>query len=62
MQHPSSLSTGTDGAGPYQAVSSQAVSGSQYVFIPNKNYYDQSAIRFSKVIVKIIPQPTTLRR
>ena len=58
--HPSVLSTQTDGAGPYQAVPSQTIAGSQYVFVPNKYYFDPSAIRFSKVIVKIITQSSTM--
>jgi len=60
IANPSSLDTGTDGAGPYVADPSQTVSGSQDVFVPNKYFYDQSAIHFSKVVVKYITQATTM--
>jgi peptide/nickel transport system substrate-binding protein len=60
IAHASTLGTGTDGAGPYIAVPSQSVAGSTYVFRPNKYYYDQSAVHFSKVVVKIINSPTTM--
>jgi peptide/nickel transport system substrate-binding protein len=54
------LGTGTDGAGPYIAVPSQSIPGSIYVFKPNPYFYDQSAVHFSKVVVKIITSPTTM--
>jgi peptide/nickel transport system substrate-binding protein len=60
IAHASTLGTGTDGAGPYIAVPSQSVAGSIYVFKPNPYYYDQSAVHFSKVVVKIITSPTTM--
>ena len=58
--NPSVLDEGTDGAGPYVVVPSQSVAGSQYTLVPNAYYYDPCAIRFSKVVVKIISQPSTL--
>lgn len=54
------LGTSTDGAGPYIAVPSESVAGSTYTFKPNPHYYDQSAVHFSKVVVKIITSPTTM--
>ncbi len=57
---PSSLDVGTDGAGPYMVVPSQSIANSQYSLVPNPYYYDPSAIRFSKVLVKIISQPSTM--
>jgi peptide/nickel transport system substrate-binding protein len=60
IAHASTLGTGTDGAGQYIAVPSQSVPGSTYVFTPNPYYYDQSAVHFSKVVVKIINSPTTM--
>jgi peptide/nickel transport system substrate-binding protein len=56
---PSTLNTATDGAGPYMAVPSQTVIGNHYTFVPNPNYYDPSAVHYSKVIVKVITQPST---
>jgi peptide/nickel transport system substrate-binding protein len=60
IAHVSALGTATDGAGPYIAVPSQSIAGSVYVFRPNPYYYDQSAVHFSKVVVKIITSPTTM--
>src|SRR5262249_50782497 len=54
------LGTHSDGAGPYIAVPSQSIAGSTYVFAPNPNYYDQSKVHFSKVVVKIITSVTTM--
>lgn len=60
IAHASTLGAATDGAGPYIAVPSQSIAGSVYVFRPNRYYYDQSAVHFSKVVVKIITSPTTM--
>ena len=60
IAHASTLGSGTDGAGPYIAVPSQSIAGSIYVFTPNSYYYDQSAVHFSKVVVKIITSPVTM--
>ena len=60
IAHPSTLGAGTDGAGPYIAVPSQSIAGSIYVFKPNPYYYNQPAVHFSKVVVKIITSPTTM--
>jgi peptide/nickel transport system substrate-binding protein len=57
---PTSLAAGTDGAGPYRSLPSQSVAGSEYVFVPNSYYSDQSAIRFSKIIFKVIPTASTM--
>jgi peptide/nickel transport system substrate-binding protein len=58
--NPSSLGAQTDGAGPYVAVPSQSVAGSVYTFVPNKYYYDPAAIHYSKIVAKIITQPSTM--
>jgi peptide/nickel transport system substrate-binding protein len=57
---PSTLADGTDGAGPYVVVQSQSVSENQYVLVPNKYYFDPAAIKFSKIVVKVISNPTTM--
>jgi peptide/nickel transport system substrate-binding protein len=43
------LNTHTDGAGPYIYDASQSNLGDTCVFVPNKYYYDQSAIKWAKV-------------
>jgi peptide/nickel transport system substrate-binding protein len=57
---PSTLGTGTDGAGPYVVVQSQSISENQYILVPNSYYFDPAAIKFSKIVVKIISNPTTM--
>lgn len=56
---PSKLANATFGAGPYVYQPSQSVTNSQYVFTPNKYYYDQSRIHFKKVVVKVISDNTS---
>ena len=60
LANPRELGTQTFGAGPYVLVASQTVSGDHYTFVPNRHYYDQSAIRFSRVVFKIIATPSSM--
>lgn len=60
VANPSSLSTGSYGAGPYMLDASQTVANSQYVFVPNPHYYDKKDVHWSKVIVKIILTPSSM--
>lgn len=55
LKDPAKLASNTFGAGPYVYDTAQSVSGDHYVFTPNKNYYDQSAIHFKSITVKVIP-------
>jgi peptide/nickel transport system substrate-binding protein len=54
LAHPSELGTQTFGAGPYTLQSSQTVSGSRYTYVPNRNYYDKSAVHWKKVVLEIV--------
>jgi peptide/nickel transport system substrate-binding protein len=60
VANPSLLANGTDGAGPYTMVPSESVLGDHYTFVPNSYYPDKSAIKFSKVIVRVIPTPSSM--
>jgi peptide/nickel transport system substrate-binding protein len=60
VKNPAALSTGTDGVGPYVLDSAQSQIGSQYTLVPNKDYFDQSAIHFSKVIITIVSSTTSM--
>ncbi|MGP3534130.1 ABC transporter substrate-binding protein [Microbacterium sp. RD1] len=53
------LQNASFGAGPYVYQPSQSVSGDQYVYTPNENYYDQDRIHFSKVVIKVISDATS---
>lgn len=60
VARPTMLNTQTDGAGPYVLVPSKTVQGDHYTFVPNKHFYDQSAIHYRQIVVKIITNPTTM--
>jgi peptide/nickel transport system substrate-binding protein len=57
---PNSLGTQTFGAGPYMIDPSETVANSQYTYVPNPYYYDKSAVHWSKVVVKVITDPSTM--
>ena len=39
---------------------SASAAGSVYTFVPNKYYYDKSAIRFKKIVARVITTPSTM--
>ncbi|MDX3726176.1 ABC transporter substrate-binding protein [Streptomyces caniscabiei] len=55
LKDPKKLASATFGAGPYVYSAKQSVSGDHYVYVPNKNFYDKSAIHFEKITVKVMP-------
>jgi peptide/nickel transport system substrate-binding protein len=59
VNDPTKLQNATLGAGPYVYSASQSVSGSTYTYVPNKFFYDQKAIHWGKVVVKVINNDTT---
>lgn len=60
VANPGKFTQQTFGAGPYVLDSSQTVPNSTYTYLPNKYYYDQSGIHFSKVVLKVIASPSTM--
>lgn len=55
LKTPGKLASATFGAGPYALSAQQSVSNDHYVYLPNKNFYDQSAIHFKKITVRVMP-------
>ncbi|MGW1718313.1 ABC transporter substrate-binding protein [Streptomyces sp. NPDC002156] len=55
LKNPKQLASATFGAGPYVYSAQQSVSGDHYVFVPNKNFWDQSAVHFKKITVRVMP-------
>jgi peptide/nickel transport system substrate-binding protein len=53
------LSSATDGAGPYMLDGKQSVRGDHYTYVPNPNYYDKAAVKFSRVELKVIAEPAS---
>lgn len=60
VANPKVLGTTTAGAGQYVLVPSKTVAGDHYTLVPNKYYYDQSAIKFGKVVVRVISNPSSM--
>jgi peptide/nickel transport system substrate-binding protein len=60
LADPSSLATSTDGAGPYEYDASESVTNNHYTFVPNPYYSDQSAIKWKKIVVKVITTPSSM--
>ncbi len=56
---PNSLTTTSDGAGPYVLSPTQTVANSSYVYTENPHYWNPSAVKYKTVIVKVIPDPQT---
>ncbi|MEO7123902.1 MAG: ABC transporter substrate-binding protein, partial [Lacisediminihabitans sp.] len=54
LKDPAALAEATYGAGPYVYDTKQSVSGDHYVFTPNKNYWNQSAIHYKSITIKVI--------
>jgi ABC-type transport system substrate-binding protein len=53
-----SLTSTPSGAGPYVLDSAATVSGEQYTFTANPDYYDPSRIHYQKVVIKVIADQT----
>jgi len=60
VDNPKLMETQSFGVGPYTLDASQTVNGDHYTYVPNPNYYDQSQIHWSKVVVKVIPSASTM--
>lgn len=48
------------GAGPYVMLPSETVTGDHYTFVPNKYFYDQSQIHYSKIVEKVIASASSM--
>lgn len=54
LKDPANLAERTYGAGAYVYDTKASVSGDHYVFTPNKNFYDSSAIHYKSITIKVI--------
>lgn len=52
---PDALASGTYGAGQYVYDAAKSVANDHYVFTPNENFYDQDAIEYETITIKVIP-------
>jgi len=49
--------TATAGAGPYKLDRRSTVTGDHYTYVPNPHYWNEHAIHWKKVVVKVIANP-----
>ena len=57
---PTSLDFGSAGAGPYMFVPGESTLNDQYTFVPNPNYWDPASVHWDKVVVRIIPNSSSM--
>lgn len=55
LKNPEKLTSEMFGAGPYTLDPAQTVNGDHYTFVPNRNYYNQAAIHWNKVVARVLP-------
>ncbi|MGH3250422.1 MAG: ABC transporter substrate-binding protein [Trebonia sp.] len=59
LASPKTLTTTSDGTGPWVLSAAQSVASSQYVFTLNPHYWNPAAVHYKQVVVKVIPDPQT---
>ncbi len=57
LADPSALAQETHGAGQYVLDPSKTIDGSEYTFTANSNYWNQEAVKFDSVVLKVISDP-----
>ncbi|MEV8516000.1 ABC transporter substrate-binding protein [Dactylosporangium sp. NPDC051484] len=48
------------GAGPYMLDASSTISGDHYTYVPNPNYFDQNAVKYTKITMRVIADYTAM--
>jgi peptide/nickel transport system substrate-binding protein len=59
LANPGTLTTTSDGTGPYVVNAAQSVANSQYVLTENPHYWNPAAVHYQQVVVKVIADPQT---
>ena len=59
IANPKTLTTTSDGTGPYVLSAAQSVANSQYVFTLNSHYWNPAAVHYKQVVVKVITDAQT---
>lgn len=49
---PTSLETTSYGVGPYKLDAARTTKGSEYVYVPNDQYFNQDAIKYDEIVIK----------
>jgi peptide/nickel transport system substrate-binding protein len=58
VANPTLFTNATCGTGPYELNTKATVPGSTYTYEPNPYYYDKSAVKYSSVVVSVLPAPS----
>jgi peptide/nickel transport system substrate-binding protein len=61
LKQSAKLANQSFGAGPYVLDSNATVAGDYYTYTPNPRYWDKKAVRYQKIIIKVLPNPNTAR-
>ena len=59
LANPKTLTTTSDGTGPWVLSAAQSVANSQYVFTMNPHYWNPAAVGYKQVVVKVITDAQT---
>jgi peptide/nickel transport system substrate-binding protein len=59
LANPKTLTTTSDGTGPYVLSAAQSVASSQYVFTQNTHYWNPAAVHYKQVVVKVMTDAQT---
>ena len=59
LANPKTLTTTSDGTGPWVLSAAQSVANSQYVFTLNAHYWNPAAVHYKQVVVKVITDAQT---
>jgi peptide/nickel transport system substrate-binding protein len=59
LAHPSTIATSPIGAGEYTLDAAATITGSSYVYVANPKYFDQSAIHWNRIVVKVFQNSDT---
>ncbi|MGH3206594.1 MAG: ABC transporter substrate-binding protein [Trebonia sp.] len=59
LANPKTLTTTSDGTGPYVLSAAQSVANSQYTFTLNAHYWNPAAVHYKQAVVKVITDAQT---
>jgi len=55
LENPEKLTSQTFGAGAYVLDTEETVDGDRYTYVANENYWNQDAVHWDKVVVRVLP-------
>jgi peptide/nickel transport system substrate-binding protein len=58
VANPKLFTNATCGTGPYKLNTAATVPNSTYTYVPNPYYYDKAAVKYSGIVVDVLPAPS----